>query len=62
MNSRFLLLNFDIYTMIFIKHLLSRYLILHQKLKVILLTIQNVYNCNPKKMKNMVIMTKTYNL
>jgi hypothetical protein len=33
MNSRFLLLSFDIYTMIFIKHLLSQYFILHQKLK-----------------------------
>jgi hypothetical protein len=33
MNSRFLLLNFDIYTMIFIKHLLSQYFILQQKLK-----------------------------
>jgi hypothetical protein len=30
MNSRFLLLNFDIYTMIYIKHLLSQYFILHQ--------------------------------
>jgi hypothetical protein len=48
MNSRFLLLNFDIYTMIFIKHLLSQYYILHQKLKVILLTKQNVYNCDPQ--------------
>jgi hypothetical protein len=33
MNSRFLLLNFDIYTMIFMKHLLSQYFILHQKPK-----------------------------